>query len=64
MPCASLAMMLAVAGAIEQQIDLGRERDVLDVGVHAGRALIGDHAAARDRLERDRPDEARAPNAS
>ena len=41
----------------EQQIDRRRERDVLDIGIHAGLELIGDDAPARDCLEGDRPDE-------
>ena len=43
----------------DQQIDRRGERDVLDVGVGARLELIGDDAAARDRLERDGPDELR-----
>ena len=52
-------MMFAVAGAIKQQIDRRRERDVLDVGVRTGLELIRDHAASRDRFERNRADESR-----
>ena len=59
MPLANLPMMLAVAGAIEQQIDRRRERDVLDVGVGARLELVGDDAPPGDRLERDRADEPR-----
>ena len=43
----------------EQQRGLGRERDVLDVGVGAGRPLAGDHSPLGNRLEREGPDEAR-----
>ena len=35
MPAANLPMMLAVAGATSSRRDVGRERDVLDVGVGA-----------------------------
>ena len=48
----------------EQQIDRRGERDVLDVGVGAGLELIGDDPAPRDRLERDRADEAGGRRAS
>src|SRR5205807_10527046 len=43
----------------DQRIDRRGERDVLEVGVGARLELIGDDAAARDRLERDGPDELR-----
>ena len=46
MPLANLPMTFAVAGRDEQQRDVRGERDVLDVGVRARRALIGDDAAA------------------
>ncbi len=45
-------------GRDQEQIDFRGERDVLDVRVHAGRELIADHPASRNRLERDGPDEA------
>ena len=64
MPLANLPMMFAVAGATSSRSIVGRERDVLDVGVRARLELVGDHPAARDRLERDRPDEAASPTAS
>ncbi len=57
MPCANLPRMLAVAGATSSRSMLRRERDVLDVGVQPGRELAGDDRLARDRLERQRPDE-------
>ena len=56
--------MLAVAGATSSRSMSVRERDVLDVGVGARRELIGDDRPPRDRLERERADEARAPTAS
>ena len=46
MPLANLPMTLAVAGATSSSADVGRERDVLDVGVRARRVLVGDDAAA------------------
>ena len=57
MPLANLPMTLAVAGRDEQQRDVRRERDVLDVGVRAARVLVGDDGPAGDRLERDFADE-------
>ncbi len=41
----------------EQQVDRGREGDVLDVGVGSRLELAGDDATARDRLERQGADE-------
>ena len=58
-PVGELADEVGGGRGDEQQIDRRRERDVLDVGVHPRLELIGDDAAARDRLERDRADKAR-----
>ena len=41
----------------QQQINRGRDRDVLDVGVHAVLELIGNHFSPGNRFERHRPDE-------
>ena len=46
-----------MAGATSSKRNVGRERDVLDVGVGAARVLIGDDRPAGDRLERDFADE-------
>ncbi len=40
-----------------EQVDVRRDRDVLDVGIRAGLPLIGDHLPARDGFEGQRPDE-------
>ena len=48
----------------QQQVDVGRQRDVLDVGVRAARELVGDHPAPRDRLEGHLADEPPSPTAS
>ena len=58
-PVRELADDIRRGGRDEQQIDCRRERDVLDVGIHAPRKLVGDDVAARDRLEGDRADELR-----
>ena len=58
MPLANLPRMFAVAGRHEQQVDGRGQRDVLDVGVGAGRPLARDDRVPRDGLERHRPDEA------
>ena len=58
MPLANLPIDVGGRRRHQQQIDGRGERDVLDVGVGARLPLIGDHLAARDRLERERPDEA------
>ena len=57
MPLANLPIMFAVAGATSSSADVGRQRDVLDVGVGAARELVGDHRPPRDRLERHLADE-------
>ena len=57
MPLANLPMMFAVAGATSSRPMLGRQRDVLDVGVRAARELIGDDRPPRDRLEGHLADE-------
>jgi hypothetical protein len=45
-------------GGDEQQVNRRGQRDVRDVGVGARLELVGDHAAPRDCLERQRPYEA------
>ena len=41
----------------QQQVHLGGQSDVIDVGIDAGRELIGRDAPLRDRLERQGADE-------
>ena len=57
-PVGELADDVGGGRSDEQQVHRRRERDVLDVGVHAGRELARDDRLAGDGLERQRPDEA------